>query len=324
MRFEIPQLAKLILVAASALLPVQALGQAPTKVARVGVFHIGDEASTAKYTDAFIAGMAARGYAVGKNLVLDVRYSDGSEASLDATAKALVANSDVVFAPSGTAAFVARKHGPKVPIVICCALAPVGYLAKTLAQPGGTVTGLTNQGLDIVGKRLELFREILPKVARVGIITTNFQGDADELTRAGKALGIEVHRVRVKGPEDIDAAFADIMRWHPQALTLAAGTLFLSNRQRIVELAAKHQVPMIYWHPDFVDAGGLMSYAAERLDLHRRAAIHVDKILRGAKPGDLPIEQPTKFELVINAKTAKALGLTIPQSLLLRADRVLE
>lgn len=327
--FQYHRMAKLIFLGACALLPVQALGQASAKVARVGVFHIGDEAFNAKYTEAFIAGMAAQGYRVGKNLLLDVCHSDGSVADKDATAKELVANSDVVFAPSGTAANYTRKHGPKVPIVICCATDPVGIgLAKTLDRPGGTVTGLTTQSGDLIGKKLNLLRDVLPRFTRVAYLRPSWyplpSGDIDALNRAAKGLGVEVQLVGVKGPEDLDVAFDAAMRSQPQALTLADAVLFSTNLQRIAELAAKHRVPVIYGNSEYVKVGGLMTYGADRVDLYRRAAVYVDKILKGAKPGDLPIEQPVKFELHINAKTAKALGIQIPQSLLLRADRVID
>jgi putative ABC transport system substrate-binding protein len=209
---------------------------------------------------------------------------------------------------------------------------PVGSgLVTSLARPGGNVTGLSNLARDLVGKCLEQLKEAIPGVSRVAALW--HPGAADEPTVknvlkeadvAARALGVRLQFVEVRGPEDFDRAFSEVTKARAGALTLLPSQLFMSERRRLVDLAAKHRVPAIYPFRLFVDAGGLMAYGADLPDLSRRAAAYVDKILNGARPGDLPVQQPTKFELVINLRTAKALGVTIPVSVLARADQVVE
>ena len=204
-------------------------------------------------------------------------------------------------------------------------------LVSSLARPGGNVTGLSVLGPELVGKSLEQLNQAVPGVSRVaflwhpGFFPERTEKDMlKEADVAGRALGVRLQFVEARGPDDFDRAFSDMTRARAGALTVLASTMLINERRRLVDLAAKNRLPAVYGLREFVDAGGLMSYGANYADLFRRAATYVDKILKGAKPADLPVEQPTKFELVINLKTAKALGLTIPQSVLLRADEVIQ
>jgi len=201
-------------------------------------------------------------------------------------------------------------------------------LVESLARPGGNVTGLSQMSVEMVGKRLELLKEIIPKLTSVAVLW-NPQGAGSklgwkEIQLPARQLGIELHSLEVRSPDDFDKAFEDATRVRAGALFMLPDQMFLANLKRIAGLAAKSRMPSMYQWLDFADAGGLVTYGPDRADMYRRAAHYVDRILKGAKPGELPIEQPTKFELVINLKTAKALGLTIPQSILVRADRVIE
>ena len=204
-------------------------------------------------------------------------------------------------------------------------------LVTSLARPGGNVTGLSSLAPELVGKRLELLKQAVPGVSRVAVLwqpgALGERTEKDMLKEAevaARALGVRLQFVEARGPADFDRAFSDMTRARAGALTVLPSNMFISERRRLVDLAAKNRLPAVYPLREFVDAGGLMSYGANLADLFRRAATYVDKILKGAKPGDLPVEQPTKFELVINLKTAKALGLTIPQSVLARADEVIQ
>ena len=229
-------------------------------------------------------------------------------------------------------ALAAKQATRTIPIVFTAAGDPVASgLVTSLARPGGNVTGLSSLAPELVGKRLELLKQAVPGVSRVAVLwqpgALGERTDKDMLKGAevaARALGVRLQFVEARGPADFDRAFSDMTRARAGALTVLPSTMFLSERRRLVDLAAKNRLPAVYPSREFVDAGGLMSYGPNLADLFRRAATYVDKILKGAKPGDLPVEQPTKFELVINLKTAKALGLTIPPSLLARADQVIE
>ncbi len=265
--------------------------------------------------------------------MIEYRDADGKPERLPALAAELVAlKVDVLVAPGTLAALAAKRATKTIPIVFPTVGDPVtDGLVTTLARPGGNVTGLSNLSPELVGKCLELLHQAIPGVSRVAIL---WQPDAvPERTGkdigkraevAGQALGIRLQFVEVRGPADFDRAFSDMTRARAGALTVLSTPMFASERGRLVALAAENRLPAVYPLREFVDAGGLMAYGPNAIDLYRRAATYVDRILKGAKPGDLPVEQPTKFELVINLKTAKALGLTIPPSLLQRADQVIE
>jgi putative ABC transport system substrate-binding protein len=237
---------------------------------------------------------------------------------------------DVIVAPTSTSALAAKQATTTIPIVFATATDPVASgLVASLARPGGNITGLSLfAGMEIVGKSLQLLKEAVPKVSRVAVLWNPANVShpllLKEIEIAARALGLQLQMLEARGPDAFDSTFAAMTRERTGALFVLADPIFLLNRTRLAELAVKHRLPAIYGLREHVEAGGLMAYAPSVADLLRRAATYVDKILKGAKPADLPVEQPTRFELVINLKTAKALGLPIPQSVLMRADKVIE
>jgi putative ABC transport system substrate-binding protein len=315
------------------LAPLAAEAQQAAKIARIGLLAT-NLAATPHLPEAFRQGLRDLGYVEGRNLVIEYRDAEGKVDRLPALAAELVAlKVDVIVATQGTrAALTAMQATKTIPIVFASVADPVASgLVTTLARPGGNVTGLSNVAPELVGKRLELLTQAVPGVSRVAVLwrpgALGERTDKDmlkEAEAAARALGVRLQVVEARGPADIDRAFSDMTKARAGALTVLPSNPFLREHRRLVDLAAKNRLPAVYFSREFVDAGGLMSYGANFADLYRRAATYVDKILKGAKPADLPIEQPTKFELVINAKTAKALGLTIPQSVLARADHIIE
>jgi putative ABC transport system substrate-binding protein len=304
-------------------MPLAVAAQPPGKVWRIGFLRAGPPPKT--WVEAFQEGLRERGYIDGQNVLVAFRFTDGSVDRLSQLAEEFVRlKVDVILASSGTAAAAAKSATVSTPIVFVNAHDPVGTgLASSLARPGGNLTGLATSSADFSGKRLELLRELVPTLRRVAMLSapaTSLQGKAAEV--AGRTLGLQLQPVSVRGPNDFQSAFK-AMRGADGLLQLDS-PLFTLHRVRLIELAVATRLPTIYGYRDMVEVGGLMSYGAQLSDLYTRAATYVDKILKGAKPADLPIEQPTKFELVINLKTAKALGLTIPPSLLLRADQIIE
>jgi putative tryptophan/tyrosine transport system substrate-binding protein len=306
--------------------------QQAAKIARIGYLAPNLTASPHLH-EAFRQGLRDLGYVEGQNIVIEYRSAEGKAERLPALAAELVAlKVDVIVVP-GTVGVLAAKQATKtIPIVFAVAADPVGSgLVTSLARPGGNVTGLSILTPELVGKCLELLTQAVPGVSRVAVLWQpgghGERTDKDTLEGAdvaARALGVRLQFVEAKGPADIDRAFSDMTRARAGALTVLGGGMFFGVRRRLVDLAAKNRLPAVYPWRDFVDAGGLMSYGANLADLYRRAATYVDKILKGAKPADLPVEQPTKFELVINLKTAKALGLTIPPSVLGRADEIIQ
>jgi putative ABC transport system substrate-binding protein len=312
--------------------PVAAEAQQAAKVARIGwlTFNL---AVNPHLPEAFRQGLRDLGYVEGRNLVIEHRSAEGEPERLPALAAELVAlKVDVIVAPSTLAALAAKQATRTVPIVFAGVADPAtSGLVISLARPGGNVTGLSILAPELVGKRLEQLKQAVPGVSRVAVLWQ--PGGGAERTEkdmlkgaevAGRALGVRVQFVEARGPEDFDRAFSDMTRARAGALTVLGSTMFFNEQRRLVDLAAKNRLPAVYGLREYVDAGGLMAYGPNVADLYRRAATYVDKILKGAKPADLPVEQPTKFELVINLKTAKALGLTIPPSVLGRADHVVE
>jgi putative ABC transport system substrate-binding protein len=272
------------------------------------------------------------GYVEGRNLVIDYRDAEGKLERLPALAAELVAlKVDVIVAGNTLAALAAKQATKAIPIVFATSVDPVtSGLVTSFARPGGNVTGLSNLFPELVGKCLEQLTQAVPGVSRAAVLwhpgAFGERTDKDLLKEAEvavRALGVRLQFVEVRGREDFERAFLDITGARADGLTVLGSPMFLGERRRLVDLAAKNRLPAVYPQREFVDAGGLMAYGPSTADLFRRAATYVDKILKGAKPGDLPVEQPTKFELVINLKTAKALGLTIPPSLLSRADEVI-
>jgi putative ABC transport system substrate-binding protein len=312
--------------------PLAAEGQQAAKVPRIG-FLVGNLAPNPHLREAFPQGLRDLGYVEGRNAVIEYRDAEGKLERLPALAAELVAlKVDVILAPGTLHALAVKQATKTIPVVFIGAADPVrSGLVTSLARPGGNVTGLSNLAPELVGKWLELLTQAVPGVSRLAVLWQ--PGGQDERTErdmlkaaevAARALGVRLQFVEARGPADFDRAFSDMTRARAGALTALGTALFVSERRRLVDLAAKHRLPAVYTTREFVDAGGLMAYGANVADLHRRAATYVDKILKGAKPADLPVEQPTKFDLVINLKTAKALGLTIPPSLLARADEVIQ
>ena len=311
--------------------PLAAEAQPAGKVYRIGI--LGNVPLTdpegARLWGAFIEGLRDLGYAEGQNITIEHRSSEGKNERLpDLAAELVRLQVDVIVAPASQNALAAKQATRTIPIVVT-SLSPVGSgLVASLARPGGNVTGLTMLGVDIVGKQLALLKEIVPIVSRVAVLgnptTQLYLPWMGEVKVAARSLGVQLQTLQAGGPDAFERAFAAMTRERAGALLVLTDGLFLLHRTRIAELAAKHRLPAMYGLRESVDAGGLMGYGPSLRDNFRRAATYVDKILKGAKPGDLPVEQPTKFELVINLKTAKALGLTIPQSLLQRADQVIE
>jgi putative ABC transport system substrate-binding protein len=312
--------------------PQTASAQQAAKIARIGFLAL-NMAPSPHLREAFLQGLRDLGYVEGRNLMIEYRDAEGKPERLPALAAELVAlKVDVILAAGEPHALAAKQATKTIPILFTVAADPVASgLVTSLARPGGNVTGLSSVGPDLVGKRLERLKQAVPGVSRVAVLWQ--PGAADERTEkdllkgadvAARALGVRLQFVEARGPADIDRAFSDMTRAHAGALTVLGSAMFFNERRRLVDLAAKHRLPAVYTTRESVDAGGLMAYGVNFADLFRRAATYVDKILKGAKPGDLPVEQPTKFELVINLKTAKALGLSIPPILIAQADEVIE
>jgi putative tryptophan/tyrosine transport system substrate-binding protein len=309
--------------------------QQAAKIARIG--YLSPNLATSPHLrEAFRQGLRDLGYVEGRNLVIEYRDAEGKFERIPALAAELVALKVHVIVTEGanTAVPLAAKQATRtLPIVFASAADPVGSgLVTSLARPGGNVTGLGGFLTELVGKRLELLTQAVPGVGQVAVLwLPGVYGERTEkemLTGAevaARGLGVRLQFVEAtRDPADFDRAFSDMTRARAGALTVLPSNMFRQEHRRLVDLAAKNRLPAVYPFRQVVEAGGLMSYAASLTDSSRRAATYVDKILKGAKPGDLPVEQPTKFELVINLKTAKALGLTIPPSVLARADRVIE
>jgi putative tryptophan/tyrosine transport system substrate-binding protein len=318
----------LILILALGLLAVSpaADAQPAAKTHRIGI--IGNQATPP--WDSFRQGLRELGYVEGRNVTIEARWSEGFTDRLPALAVELVGLRVDIIVASGTQAVRAAKQATAtIPIVMAVSSYPdkIG-LVESLARPGGNVTGLSNLGPELSGKKLELLREIAPKVSRVAVLHNPASPVEPlairELLAAAPAAGMTIQPVEVRSPDDFPAAFAAVASSRADALLALGNPVNFQGRQLIVDVAARNRLPSIFDERLFVEAGGLMSYAPSFIDLFRRAATYVDRILKGAKPADLPVEQPTVFELVINVRTAKALGLTIPQSLLLRADQLIQ
>jgi putative ABC transport system substrate-binding protein len=312
--------------------PFAAEAQQAAKVARIG-FLATNLATDRHLSEAFRQGLRDLGYVEGRNLVIEYRDAEGKVERFPALAAELVALKVDVIVASGTLAALAVKQATRtLPVVFSPAGDPVGSgLVTSLARPGGNVTGLSAFAPELVGKRLELLTQAVPGVSRVAVLwqpgAFGEGTEKDTLKRAEVAarnLGVRLQFVEARGPADFDRAFSDVTRARASALTALGSNMFTSERRRLVDLAAEKRLPAMYAVRDYVDAGGLMSYGPNLADLYRRAATYVDKILKGARPADLPVELPTKVELIINLKTAKTLGLTIPQSVLGRADELIK
>jgi putative tryptophan/tyrosine transport system substrate-binding protein len=308
---------------------VVAQAQQPAGIPRIGILSGSSASSNSARIEAFRRQLRELGYVEGKNIFIEYRYADGKRERLpDLVAELVRLKVDVIVTGGAPAAEAAKKASGTIPIVFAGASDPVGSrLVSSLARPGGNITGLSLMTPDLDGKRLELLKEAFPQVARVAFLWqpsgTRGNRSLTDMEAAAKALGLKLLSLEVRSLDDFDGAFARAKKEGAQALITSTGGLISTQRRQVLDFAAKNRFPAMYRNSEFVEAGGLMSYAPNDADLFRRAAEFVDKILKGAKPGDLPIEQPNKFELVMNLKTAKQLGLTIPQKVLARADKVI-
>jgi putative ABC transport system substrate-binding protein len=312
--------------------PLAAQAQPAGKVWRIGYLTSGfrSEPGSNPNLDQFIQKLRELGYVDGRNITLDIRYAEGRTERFPALAAELVDRKvDVLVAASTPGALAAKQATSTIPIVMLAVGEPLAVkLVDSLAHPGGNVTGLSLVAPELAAKRLDLLKQALQKLARVTVLwnaaNQGMHARFKETQLAAQSLGVALQSVTVHSPDDFEAVFSTLTKDRPEGLLVLADTVTLGNRQRTIEFAARNRVPTIYEARMFVDGGGLMSYGVDFADHSRRAAVYVDKILKGARPADLPVEQPTKFELVINMRAAKALGLTIPSSLLLRADEVIQ
>ncbi len=311
--------------------PLAAEAQPPTHVHRIGALLSGPGPTPGRgpIVEAFLEGMRALGYVEGQHLVLEYRAAAGHYERLPALAAELVQRKPEVIVTQGTPAALAAKDATTtIPIVMVGVGDPVeSGLVASLARPGGNITGRSLLAPELVGKQLEFLKDVLPSVSRVAVLWNPANPFTARMVRAAdvaaQAVGVQLHRVEARGPDAFDSAFAAMTSAHAGALLVLGDAMFFQHRRRLVELAATNHLPTMHNIRPFVEAGGLMAYGPSTLDRRRRAAVYVDKILKGTKPADLPVEQPTRFELVINLKTAEALGITIPPTLLFQADEVL-
>jgi putative ABC transport system substrate-binding protein len=308
--------------------PQSAYAQQSASPWRIGVL-LGALSPERTEAQAFRQGLLDAGYVEGRDVVIEWRTATGDYHQIPELAADLVQRKvDVIVVVSTPAAQAVKRATSTIPIVMANVGDPVGSgLVTSLAHPGGNVTGLSTMTADLTAKRLQLLKEAVPRLTRVAVLwnpgTPFHTGVIEQLKAVAPSLSIELNFVTARTPEEFGPAFSAVSRAHARALYVLDDAFFFNHRTMLVKVASKARQPAIYGFRLFVDEGGLMSYGANLRDLYRRSAGYVDKILRGAKPGDLPIEQPTKFELVVNLKTAKALGITIPQSILLRADEVI-
>lgn len=318
------------LLGGAAAFPLAARAQQRGTVPRIGYLFSFTQAEGRHLWEACRQGLRELGYIEGRNIAVEPRFAEGRHERLPGLATDLVRhNVDVIVAAATPASLAAKGATSTIPIVIVAVGEPVKVgLVTNLARPGGNVTGLSLLTTDLSGKRLELLREFVPNLARVGVLKNPDNAVSavflDETQVAARKLGIELQPTDARNPEQIDRAFEQAATRRDEAMIVFDDPVLWSHRERVVGHAAARKIPLMYGLRDFVDVGGLMSYGPDRPDQYRRTAIFVDKILKGAKPADLPVERPTKFELIFNRKTAKALGLEVPTSLLLRADEIVE
>ena len=302
--------------------------QQAAKVPRIG-FLGGTAASSSTRIEAFRQGLRDLGYVEGKNIVIEWRYTEGKpDREREFAAELVRLKVDVIVTSGSTSTRAAKEATATIPIVMSQDPDPIGNgFVASLARPGGNITGLSNLGPELSGKRLELLKETVPKLSRVAVFgTSTFQGNAQilkEVELAAGALKVKLQYLDVLDPKDIETAFRAASKGRADAVLVLAGRVFTSQRTQVAELAVKSRLPAIYYAAEFVDDGGLMSYGTNVADLARRAATYVDKILKGRTPADLPVEQPMKFEFIVNLKAAKQIGLTVPPNVLVRANKVI-
>ncbi len=312
-----------------ALLTAEAPAQQPGQVARPGVLRFGSASASAGRIEALRAGLRELGYVEGKNIIIEFRWADTGDQLSERAAELVRMKVDVIFASSSTEVDVVRRATRTIPIVFATHADPegLGHVAS-LARPGGNITGLSMRLTELVTKEVEIMKETLPHMVRIGVLQATTAPSGPPALHAGEVaahkLGVQVLRVPVRAAEDLDSAFAIMERERIGGVLVLGSAFTFSHRERIAKLALKHRLPTMFGPSENVEAGGLMSYAPNLNDLTRRAATYIDKILKGAKPGDLPVEQASKYDLVINLKTARTLGITIPPGVLLRADQTIE
>ena len=309
--------------------PLEARAQQRANVPQIGYLGSGSESAWANRVDALRAGLRELGYSEGKNIGIEFRWAESADRLREYAAELARMNVDVIFATSSTEVEPARQATKTIPIVFATHADPVGIgHVASLARPGGNITGLTMLLTDLAAKELEIFKEALPHVSRIGILynpaTPSHPRALQAVKTASQRLDVQLIAVPVRTVEDFDGAFSTMIGERVGGFLALGSPLFLIQRVPLADLALKHRLPSMFGQKEPVEAGGLMSYAADLTDLTRRAAAYIDKIIKGAKPADLPVEQASKYQLVINIKTAKAIGLTIPESFLARADEVIE
>ena len=304
--------------------------RAQEKIPRVGFMGNSTAALEANLVGAFREGLRELGYEEGRNIGIEYRWADGQYERFPAlVAELIAAKVDVIVTAGTPAALAVKKATATVPLVMVAVGDPVGTgLVPSLARPDGNLTGLSSVAPDLEGKRLELLREIVPSVSHIAVFFNSLNpfhvASMRQAQAAGKTLGIKVQQHDIRKSEDLDGAFAALRKERPDALLILADRVFLHNRQRMMDFTQEQRLPNVNAYKELVEAGGLISYGPSYEDMHKRAAIYVNKILKGAKPGNLPIEQPTKFTLVVNLKAAKALDISMPPAVLSRADEVIE
>jgi putative ABC transport system substrate-binding protein len=308
-------------------LPVAARAQQTGKLSRVGILFIGGKDQP--NLEFFKQGLRERGYTEGKNILLEYRYAEGKLERLEELAAELVRDKvDVIVTTAGNSAMAARNITKTIPIVVTSGNLLETGLAKSLANPGGNVTGLSVMAADLSGKRLEILKDTLPKANRVAALLSSPQARElvvgyEETQAAAKALSLRLHWIQVRTANDLESAFTEMTKARDSGLVVILSPFATLNSKRIVDLALKHRLPGIYPTAQFVEEGGLMSYGTSVADLYRRAATYVDKILKGRTPADLPVEQPMKFDFIVNLIAAKQIGVTVPPNVLVRADKVI-
>jgi putative ABC transport system substrate-binding protein len=312
------------------MLPVPSRAQQLAKIPRIGFLNALFPTTNPARIEAFRQGLRDAGYVEGKNIVLEYRYAERKVGRLSALAAELVnLKVDVIVTSASQETRAAKAATSTIPIVMINEPDPVGTgLVASLARPGGNITGLSTLSPQLSGKRLELLKEIIPKLSRVAVLgNSSNPGNADtlkELELAAQALKVNIQYLDVPNANEIENSFREADNDRADAVLILSDSILTSRRQQVIGLAIKSRLPVSYPRPEFVESGGLMTYGVSLIENSRRAAAYVDKILKGAKPADLPVEQPTKFELIVNLKAAKQIGLTIPPNVLARADRVIK
>jgi len=319
-----------LLVVAVVVVGTNAEAQQPTKIPRIGFLVANFPTTNPARNEAFRQGLRELGYVEGKNIVIEWRYAEGKLDRLPALAAELVRlKVDVIVTAGPAATRPAKEATGTIPIVMGFDNDPVGSaFVASLARPGGNITGLATLAPELSGKQLELLKEVVPRLSRVAVLGNSTEPGNPQLLRetelAAGVFGVQLQYLDVRGPKDIETAFRAASKGRAEAVLLLPSPVLNPYRTEIADLAVKSRLPVIYGQPEFVEAGGLMVYSVSFTDLFRRAATYVDKILKGRKPADLPVEQPKKFEFIINLKAAKQIGLTVPPNLLVRADRVIK